>query len=64
MLASTKATLILVGRTEKKLLSVKNKINESGGIAEVFVADLRNDHEIQSLIQFLNKSPCTISAGV
>lgn len=53
MLGKTNAKLILVGRTEEKLYQVKKKIVESGGVAEVFVADLRNDDEIESLIEFL-----------
>ena len=54
LLANTGARLILVGRTREKLLSIQNKIKSSGGTAEVFAADLRNDNEIQSLIHFLN----------
>jgi len=55
ILGKTKAKIILVGRTEEKLLSIKNQIIKSGGFAEFFVTDLRNDDEIQSLIQILNQ---------
>jgi len=55
MLAKTDAKLILIGRTKEKLLSIKQNITKKGGNATLFVADLRNDDEIQSLIQFLHQ---------
>ncbi len=55
MLAGTNAKLILVGRTEEKLLSIKQKIVKSGGSVAIFVADLRNDAQIQSLIAFIKQ---------
>jgi len=52
-LGNAKGHLILVGRTAEKLEAVKNQIIEAGGKATVFAVDLRNDEEIQALIEKL-----------
>lgn len=53
LLANTQAHLILVGRTKDKLLAIQTEISKRGGTAEVFPADLRNDDDLQLLIEFL-----------
>lgn len=58
MLGTVGATIILVGRTEERLVSVQKEIIKNAGNAEVFPVDLRNDDEIQSLIQFLKSKEC------
>lgn len=55
LLGSTCAKLILVGRTKEKLLLIQKKIKKDGGFAEIYALDLRNDNEIQSLIQYLKR---------
>jgi short-subunit dehydrogenase len=55
MCATEGVRLILVARTGKKLLSVKKRIEQQGGTAEVFAADLRDERHIKTLIEFLKK---------
>ena len=52
-LATTGAYLILVARTKDKLEALKAEVASRGGKAVVFAADLRNEKEIDSFIQFL-----------
>lgn len=55
-LAFKETELILVGRTADKLNLVKERIEEQGGNAEIYAADLRDDDQINSLIdQLKNK---------
>ncbi|MFN8395859.1 MAG: SDR family NAD(P)-dependent oxidoreductase [Bacteroidia bacterium] len=51
------ARLILVGRTEEKLLEVQLAIQAVGGEAEIFVADLRDTAAVESLIAFIRSRP-------
>jgi short-subunit dehydrogenase len=55
MLAETGARLILVGRTTDKLEQVKQQVEEKGGKAEIYTADLRDDKQLSGLISFLNE---------
>lgn len=43
------AVVLLVGRTEKKLLETKDKIEKQGGTAEIYVADLTVDEKVYEL---------------
>ncbi len=53
LLFNTGAHLILVSRTEEKLDALKKSVEASGGSADVFAADLRDDEQINVLIAFL-----------
>ena len=52
-LASTGVHLILVGRTQEKLEEVQRNVERKGATASVFVADLRDDEQLQGLIRFV-----------
>jgi short-subunit dehydrogenase len=56
-LAATKARLLLVARTEEKLLEVKERVEASGGRADVFACDLTKPAEVQALLQKLAQLP-------
>jgi short-subunit dehydrogenase len=56
-LAETKAYLLLVARTEAKLLEVKRRVEAKGGHADIFPCDLRNEAEVQSLLDTLQQLP-------
>jgi short-subunit dehydrogenase len=53
-LAETSARLLLVARTEAKLLEVKRSVEERGGRAEVFPCDLTSGSEVEELLARLN----------
>ena len=53
ILAQEAATLILVGRTEDKLIKVKQKAEKTGVKVLVFSADLRNQTQLNELIDAL-----------
>jgi short-subunit dehydrogenase len=55
ILAQTQAHLLLVARTESKLIAVKQRIESKGGHADIFPCDLRNPVEIQALIEALQE---------
>jgi len=48
-LSEAGATIALVSRDEQKLAAVKSEIEQSGGKATVFVADVRYEEEVQRL---------------
>jgi len=50
LLAKTGAKLILVARTENKLLAIKKIIEKKGGKIDIFVANLNNANEVEKLI--------------
>ncbi len=50
-LATTGAHLLLVARTEEKLLEVKQRVEELGGTADVFACDLRDPPSVETLLQ-------------
>lgn len=54
-LATTPAHLILVARTEARLLAVQQRVVASGGRAEIFPCDLRNPTEVQALLNYLGQ---------
>jgi len=56
-LAETQAHLLLVARTEDKLLEVKRKVEARGGRADIFPCDLRNEAEVQALLDTLHRLP-------
>jgi short-subunit dehydrogenase len=56
-LAGTQAHLLLVARTEAKLLEVKRKIEAEGGKADIFPCDLRREAEVQALLDTLHRMP-------
>jgi len=64
LLAESGAELILVARTAEKLLELQTKIKASGGKAEVFVADLTNEEDLEKIIGFLNSYPKDIDVFV
>ncbi|KKP70097.1 hypothetical protein A2X44_00035 [candidate division CPR3 bacterium GWF2_35_18] len=50
------AKIALVARTEKLLMEVKNRIVNSGGVAEYFICDISNNQQIEKTVQdILNK---------
>ncbi|MGB3491113.1 MAG: SDR family NAD(P)-dependent oxidoreductase [Elainellaceae cyanobacterium] len=56
-LAATSAHLLLVARTEAKLIEVKQRIEAKGGRADIFPCDLRNVAEVDALVQRLHQHP-------
>ena len=56
-LAQTQAHLLLVARTEAKLIELKQRIETQGGHADIFPCDLRNETEVQTLIDTLKQHP-------
>lgn len=56
-LADTQAHLLLVARTEIKLLEVKQRIEARGGSATIFPCDLRSEVEVQTLLDQLQQLP-------
>jgi short-subunit dehydrogenase len=56
-LATTQAYLLLVARTEEKLKDVKQRVEAKGGHADIFPCDLRNEQEVQALVNTLQKLP-------
>jgi len=57
MLADTGAHLILVARTEEKLVQVKKEVALRGGRATVVAADLAKEESVADLITALNDIP-------
>lgn len=49
--------LILVARTEEKLLTMKREIEKKAAKVSVFQADLRNPEEIKELLTFIHQLP-------
>lgn len=45
------ATVLLVGRTEKTLIETKEKVEQGGGRAEIYLADLTVDAQVEELAQ-------------
>lgn len=63
-LSFTETLLILVGRTKSKLEEVKLDIESTGGKAEIYSCDLRNDIEIESFIRYLKQDNKTVDIFV
>lgn len=57
LLAETQAYLLLVARTEAKLIEVKQRIEAKGGRADILPCDLRNAAEVQALLDQLQQLP-------
>jgi short-subunit dehydrogenase len=57
LLAQTQVYLLLVARTEAKLMEVKQRVEASGGRADIFPCDLRNAAEVQVLLERLQQLP-------
>jgi short-subunit dehydrogenase len=57
IMAETSAHLLLVARTEEKLIEVKQRVEAKGGRADVFPCDLRDEAEVQSLLTRLQQLP-------
>ncbi|WP_028308232.1 SDR family NAD(P)-dependent oxidoreductase [Desulfitibacter alkalitolerans] len=49
--------LILVARTEQKLLAMKNEIEKKAARVSIFPADLRNKEEMDGLLRFIHQLP-------
>jgi short-subunit dehydrogenase len=64
ILAETQAHLLLVARTEAKLVEVKERIEAKGGHADIFPCDLRNEAEVQALLDRLQPFPGEIDVFV
>ncbi len=56
-LAETQAHLLLVARTEAKLIEVKQRVEAKSGRADIFPCDLRNEAEVESLLATLHELP-------
>lgn len=56
-LATTQAYLLLVARTEAKLMAVKQRVEAKGGRADIYACDLRDTAEIQALLAHLQQQP-------
>jgi short-subunit dehydrogenase len=63
-LAETRAHLLLVARTESKLLEVKQRVEIKGGHADIFPCDLTSVGEVQALLQKLHQLPDGIDVFV
>lgn len=57
LLAETKAHLLLVARTEDKLIEVQRKVVARGGTAQVFACDLRDEDQMHRLLEQLHQLP-------
>lgn len=55
LLAEFNIHLILVARTEEKLITMKSEIEKKDAKVSIFPADLRNTEEIQALLQFIHQ---------
>jgi len=64
LLAAAGAKLILIARTEEKLLELQWKLNEMGAKGAIFAADLTKEEDIESLIDFLQTYPNGIDVFV
>lgn len=56
-LAMPTTRLILVARTEAKLLAVKAQVEKRGGQADIFLCDLRQPTEVEGLLEQLHQLP-------
>ena len=56
-LSSSGCRLILVARTEEKLLEVQKKVQENGGDADIFAADLTVEAGLDKLIAYISSKP-------
>ncbi|MGB4775640.1 MAG: SDR family NAD(P)-dependent oxidoreductase [Daejeonella sp.] len=56
-LAGTGVNLILVARTEEKLILVKNKIEQMGGHVKIFPTDLSKPDQVQLLLDSIQQLP-------
>ena len=54
-LAETQAHLLLVARTEAKLIAVKQRVEAKGGRADIFACDLRDADAVQTLLTRLQQ---------
>lgn len=57
LLADYQIHMILVARTEEKLLAMKKEIESKAATATIFRADLRNKEEIEGLLILLHQLP-------
>jgi short-subunit dehydrogenase len=57
LLADISTHLILVARTEEKLLKIKEEIEKKTAKVSVFRADLREQEDMEALLTFLHKMP-------
>ncbi len=57
ILAETQAHLLLVARTEAKLIAIQQRIQSKGGQADIFPCDLRDQSAVQALIDTLQQRP-------
>lgn len=64
LLAESGAHLLLVARTEEKLLEVKQRVEAKGGRADIFPCDLRNDESVAQLLETFQQLPDGIDVVV
>lgn len=57
MLADLKVHLILVARREDRLLEVKSEVEKKTAKVTIFKADLRDDKDMKTLLEFLHQLP-------
>lgn len=56
-LADTTAHLILVARTEEKLVTLQAELQKKGAKANIFAADLTNEKQVAALLEYLKSLP-------
>jgi short-subunit dehydrogenase len=56
-LADTKAHLILVARTEEKLLALQAELQKKGTKVAIFAADLTDEKQVAALLEYLKSLP-------
>ncbi len=57
LMADIKVHLIIVARTEEKLIKMKSEIEEKAAKVSVVTADLRKQEDMEALLNFLNRLP-------
>lgn len=57
LLADINLHLILVARTEEKLLAIKSEIERKAAKVSIFPADIRNKEEMEELLRFIHQMP-------
>lgn len=64
MLEDIKVHLILVARREDKLLSIKCEIEKKAARVSIYPADLRNNEEMEGLLEFIHGLPSGLDVVV
>lgn len=59
-LAQKDVTLILTARTEEKLRSLKNELEQTGATIYIFPANLQDENQVDDLLAYIHSLPCTV----